>query len=52
MTVSLVAGIPVPTGVVVDTVVCWVGGHVIYRLRHGHWRSSVLNYALGSHFES
>ena len=35
MVVSLIAGIPVPTGVVVGTVVCWAGGHAIHRLRHG-----------------
>ncbi len=32
MVVSLIAGIPVPTGVVVGTVVCWAGGHAIHRL--------------------
>jgi hypothetical protein len=32
MALSLIAGIPVPTGVVVGTGVCWAGGHVIYRL--------------------
>ena len=53
MAVSLVAGIPVATGVVVGTVVCWMGGHAIYRARHGVWRSQVLEYALGrSHLQS
>lgn len=46
MAVSLVAGIPVPTGVVVSSVVCWVGGHAIYRARHGVWRSYLLESAL------
>jgi hypothetical protein len=46
MAISLIAGIPVPTGVVVGTVVCWAGGHVIYRLRHGYWRSYLLENAL------
>lgn len=46
MAISLVAGIPVPTGVVVGTVVCWVGGHVLYRLRHRYWRSHLLENAL------
>ena len=46
MAVSLMAGIPVPTGVVVSAVVCWLGGHAIYRLRHGYWRSYLLDNAL------
>ena len=46
MAVSLIAGIPVPTGVVVATVLCWVGGHVIHRLRHGFWASYLLEAAL------
>ena len=47
MVVSLIAGIPVPTGVVVGTVVCWAGGHAIHRLRHGYWASYILEAALG-----
>ena len=46
MAVSLVAGIGVPTGAVVAAVASWVGGHVIHRMRHGHWSSAVLG-ALG-----
>jgi hypothetical protein len=43
--VSRIAGIPVPGGVVVGTVACWAGGHVIHRLRHGHWASDLLEIA-------
>ena len=46
MVVSLIAGIPVPTGVVVGTVMCWAGGHAIHR-RHGYWASYLLEAALG-----
>ena len=46
MAVSLVAGIPVPTGVVLAAIVCWLGGHAIYRARHGYWRSYLLDNAL------
>jgi hypothetical protein len=42
MAISLVAGIAVPPGAVVASVACWAGGHSIYRLRHGHWRSHLL----------
>ncbi len=49
MAISLIAGVPVPTGVVIGTVLCWTGGHAIYRLRHGYWRSPLLAYALGRH---
>jgi hypothetical protein len=45
MAVSRIAGIPVPGGVVVGTVACWAGGHVIHRLRHGHWASDLLEIA-------
>ena len=43
MCLSLVAGIDVPTGAVVAAVAFWLGGHVIHRLRHGYWSSSVLD---------
>ena len=53
MVVSLIAGIPVPTGVVVGAVVCWAGGHAIHRLRHGYLSSYLLEAALGRrHLES
>ncbi len=47
MLISLIAGIPVPTGVVMATVVFWTGGHGIHRLRYGYWASYLLEAALG-----
>jgi hypothetical protein len=34
-----IAGEPVPPVVVVMALVCWVGSHVLFKLRHGYWRS-------------
>lgn len=46
MALSLVAGIAVPPGVLVATVMCWTAAHAIYRLRHGCWRSQLLDATL------
>lgn len=46
MAVSLVAGIGVPSAALVAAVGCWAGGHAIFRLRNGYWRSYLLDNAL------
>lgn len=42
MAVSVVAHIPVPPGVPFVAVGCWLGGHLLFRAKHGYWRSQLL----------
>jgi hypothetical protein len=40
-------GMPVPASVLVLVFACWAGGQLIFRARHGYWRSHILRWATG-----
>jgi hypothetical protein len=42
MVVSLLAQIPVPPAVPFVAAGCWLGGHLLFRMKHGYWRSQLL----------
>jgi len=43
---GVIAGVPVPVGIGIFALVCWLAGQALFRARHGYWGSRLLGGAV------